>query len=118
MPGPVPVVRRQKIGTVTHPLSIGSLLAVFFLCLPSLLGGSALLANAVLYDGIDNWQPNLSALVALGVLVGAPLVSVAALVGAMVAFSRSVPTIIKSANLFLVALAMIATFALLIRFAK
>jgi hypothetical protein len=99
-----------------HIKSIVSLAATILLCLPSLLGGAAFLANLLLYRDIAEWEQPSSALVALGVLLGCPLVALAAVLGGILAFSRSVPVKMKYAHLFVISLAAIATLSLLLRF--
>lgn len=99
-----------------HVKSIVSLAVTVLLCVPSLVGGAALLANLMLYRDIAEWEQASSALVALGVLLGGPLVALAAAVGGMIALSRSVPVKIKYAHLLIVSLATIATLSLLFRF--
>ncbi len=99
-------------------MSIGSLLFTTALCLPSLIGGAALLVQLALYRDINEWREVPSALIALGTLLGAPLVAMAAVVGGVIALSRSLSTRVKYAHLFLVGLAAIATWSLMMRFTK
>jgi hypothetical protein len=99
-----------------HAKSITSLVVTVLLCLPSLIGGAALLMNLLLSKNIEQWQETSSALVALGVFVGGPLVTLAAVVGGIVALSRSVSVQMKCAHLFVVGLAAVAALSLLFRF--
>jgi len=99
-----------------HATGIGTLILTVVLCLPSLIGGVALLTNVVLYRDIGQWEQTSSALVALGFFVGGPLVALAAVVGGIIAFSRNMPLKLKYAHLFVVSLATITTLLLLLRF--
>lgn len=101
-----------------HVKDIGSLAATVILCLPSLIGGIALLINSLLYQSIEQWEETSSALVALGVIAGGPFVAVAAIVGGLSAVSRSVSSKLKAAELLMICLAAIATFCLLSRFGR
>ncbi len=96
---------------------IASLLIITFLCLPSLIGASALGVQLLLHQDMSHWNATASALIAQGALFGLPLVGVAAVVGAIVALT-CVPPRIKYADLFIVTLASLASLSLLIRFAK
>jgi hypothetical protein len=93
-----------------------SLAATTVLCLPSLLGGFALLANLLLQRHLEDWGPASTSSVALGVFVGGPLVAIAAMMGLLIAFSSSLSLKVKSAHLIIVALGGIATLCLLFRF--
>jgi len=86
------------------------------LCLPSLVGGTAFVFNLLLYQDIEQWRQTSSALIALGILVGGPLVALAAIVGGVTTLCRRVPFRMKCAHLFVVSLATIATLSLLFRF--
>ena len=99
-----------------HAKGISSLAVTVLLCLPSLIGGAALLMNLLLSRDIEQWQETSSALVALGVFAGGPLVTLAAVVGGITALSRSVSVQMKCAHLFVVGLAAVATLSLLFRF--
>jgi len=102
----------------THSKDIGSLAVTILFCLPSLLGGAALLMNSVRYENIEQWKDGSSALVAVGVIVGNPFVAVAAIVGGITTLSSSVSGSVKRVELFVVCLATIATFCLQSRFGK
>jgi len=93
-----------------------SLTATIVLCLPSLLGGLALLANLLLQRHLEDWGRASAASVALGVFVGGPLVAMAAIMGLLVACSDRLSPKIKSAHLLIVSLGAIATISLLFRF--
>ena len=95
-----------------------SLAATIVLCLPSLIGGLALLANLLLRRHLEEWGQGFVASVALGVFVGGPLVAIATIMGFLVAFRDSVSLRIKSAHLIVVGLGAIATISLLFRFAR
>jgi len=99
-----------------HPKGIVSLAATVLFCLPSLVGGAALLANLLSGESIEQWGQTSSALVALGVFVGSPLVALAAVVGGTSAFRRRVPLGFKYAQLFVVGLAALATLSLFFQF--
>jgi hypothetical protein len=101
-----------------HAKDIGSLAATTLLCLPSIIGGTALLMNLLLYRNIEQWKEGSSALVALGVIAGGPFVAVAAIVGGISAFCSSVSGSVKRVELLLVCLAAIATFCLQSQFGK
>ena len=96
---------------------IASLLLTIFLCLPSLIGGGALLLQAALYRDIGQWKETPSALIALGAILGGPLVGVAALIGAIISFSR-LPSRFKYAHLAVIGMAAIATLSLLLEFSR
>ena len=95
-----------------------SLTATIVLCLPSLVGGLALLTNVVLQRRLGDWGQSFAASVALGVFVGGPLVAIATVIGLLVAVRDNVPPQIKSAHLIIVGLGAIATISLLFRFAR
>ena len=95
-----------------------SLAATIALCLPSLVGGLALLVNLSLQPHLEGWEQHSAAFVALGVFIGGPLVAVATMMGLLVAFRDSVSLRIKSAHLVIVGLGAIATISLLLRFAR
>ena len=102
----------------TYAKAMTSLSVTILFCLPSLLGGAALLMNSVLYENIEQWKDGSAALVALGVIVGSPFVAIAAIVGGITAFCSSVSGSVKRVELFVVFLAAIATFCLQSRFGK
>jgi len=93
-----------------------SLTTTIVLCLPSLLGGLALLTNLLLQRHLEHWGRASAAFVALGVFVGGPLVAMAAVMGLLVASSDSLSSKVKSAHLIIVSLAAIAVISLLFRF--
>lgn len=99
-----------------HAISIISLAVTILLCLPSLVSGAAFVLNLLLYRDIEEWKQTSSALVAMGVFLGSPLVALAAIVGGIATLSGSVHFRIKCAHLFVVSLATIATLLLLFRF--
>src|SRR5208337_738115 len=99
-----------------HAKSVLSLTATTVLCLPSLLGGVALLANLLLQRHMEDWGRASRASVALGVFVGGPLIAMAALLGVLVALSNNLSPRIKSAHLIIVGLGALATLSLLFRF--
>ena len=86
----------------THAKAMTCLSVTILFCLPSLLGGAALLMNSVLYENIEQWKDGSSALVALGVIVGSPFVAIAAIVGGITAFCSSVSGSVKRVELFVV----------------
>jgi hypothetical protein len=88
------------------------------LCLPSLVGGASLLLEMALHENIGQWTPVASALIALGALLGGPLVAVAAVVGGISAWSRSASNGLKFAHLTVVGAAAISTLSLLLRFGR
>jgi hypothetical protein len=94
---------------------IASLVLTILLCLPSLLAGGALIIQLLLSRDITQWQQTPAALIALGGLLGGPLVSLAAIVGGIVSLTR-LPIKIKYAHLVVVALAALSTFSLLLWF--
>ena len=110
------VSRARKNWLSMHAKGIASLVVTVLLCLPSLIGGAAFLINLLLHRKIEEWEETSSALVALGVFVGGPLVTLAAVVGGITGLSRSVAAEIKYAHLFVVVLATIAMLSLLFRF--
>ena len=97
--------------------SVLSLTATFGLCLPSLLGGLALLTNVVMRRNLEDWGEASAASAALGVFVGGPLVSIATVIGLLVAYHPRISSGIKCAHLIIVVLGALATMALLFRFA-
>jgi len=108
--------RSEKSWLLVSSWDAISLSVTVLLCLPSLIGGGALLINLLLYRSIAEWSTASSALVALGSFLGGPLVALAAVVGGIIAFRRTVSFEIKCAHLFVVVLATIATFYLLLQF--
>lgn len=84
------VSRARKSWLSMHAKGIASLVVTVLLCLPSLIGGAAFLINLLLHRKIEEWEETSSALAALGVFVGGPLVTLAAVVGGITGLSRSV----------------------------
>jgi hypothetical protein len=101
-----------------RPKGILSLTVIVLLCLPSLVAGAALLINLLLYPDIEQWEESSSALVAMGVFVGAPLVPMAAVVSAIAALRQRVSVGIKYAHLAVLTFATIANLSLFLRFGK
>ena len=97
--------------------AVASLALTTILCLPSLLGGAALLAQIILYRDISEWRQMPSAFIALGSIIGGPLVTLAAVVGGIISFS-DLPARVKYAHLFVIGLAAVAALSLLLRFSK
>ena len=95
---------------------IVSLVPTVLLCLPSLSGALAILANVVLERRIDEWGTASSVAVAVAVFFGWPLVFLAAVVGGLVGLSRSVSQEVKYAHYIVVGVATIATFSLTFHF--
>ncbi len=93
-----------------------ALIPTTLLCLPSLAGGIALVGNALLGHRITEWNLASSASVAAAVILGGPLVVVAAIIAAVMAFSPRVSMGIKYANYAIVTVAGIATFSLVFGF--
>jgi hypothetical protein len=93
-----------------------SLIATVVLCLPSLVGGLALLPNLVLQRHPADWREGSAVLVALGVFIGRPMVAIATMIGLAVALRPSVSAQMKSAHLVIVVLGMMATILLWFRF--
>jgi hypothetical protein len=93
-----------------------TLIATLVLCLPSLIGGLALLANLWLRRYLSDGGEGSAALVAVGVFVGRPMIAIATLVGLAVALRPSVSAQMKSAHLVIVVLGMMATILLWFRF--
>ena len=116
MPHGEAIANSEKSWSLVHGRGAISLLVTVLLCLPSLIGGGALLINLLLYRNLAEWQPISSALVALGFFLGGPLVAIAAVVGGIIAFRRTVSLEIKCVHLLVVILATIATFCLLFQF--
>jgi ABC-type arginine/histidine transport system permease subunit len=100
----------------THAKGILSLFLTVLLCLPSLIGGMALLVNLLLYREIEQWGQTLSALIALGVIAGTPLLLLAAVVNGITALRGRVSAGIKCAQLLLASVAAIVELSLLFRF--
>lgn len=107
-------IRSAPSGTLKGVLSSA---LIVLLCLPSLIGGIALLLQLLLHGNIMEWNQTASALIALGCWFGGPLVAFAAFVGGMVSLTR-VPASYKYADLCVVGAAALATLSLLIEFAK
>jgi hypothetical protein len=93
-----------------------SLTATIVLCLPSLMGASALLTNLLLQRPLEDWGRASAMPVALGMFFGGPLVAMAVTIGLLVALSASFSPKIKAAHLIIVSLGAIATIWLLFRF--
>ncbi len=94
---------------------IFSLILTVLLCFPSLLGGTALLINSMIYRDAEEWGRVSGAMAAMGGIFGRPLVALAAVVGATVVFRKNVPPKIIYAHLLVVVLGMIATLVYLFR---
>jgi len=95
-----------------HAAGIISLVPTVLLCLPSLAGAMAVLANAVLQRHIEQWGTVASVTAASAVFVGWPLVVVAAAFGALVGMSHGVSRRVKYAHYTIVGVATLATFGL------
>lgn len=93
-----------------------SLVLTCMLCLPSLLGGTLLLVNSLLYHHIEEWGQATSAFVALAVFISGPLVLLATVVGLLAVLNQSVPPRIKYAHLLIVMTSAICTVTILLRF--
>ncbi len=93
-----------------------SLAATIVLCLPSVIGGLALLTNLLLQRHPSDWGDGSAVLVALGVFVGRPMVAIATMMGLAVALRPSVSAQMKSAHLIIVVLGVMATISLWFRF--
>lgn len=112
------VANAEKTWLPMHTKGILSLTATVLLCLPSLVAGAALLLNVLLYRNIEEWAQISSALVALGLFVGAPLAPMAAVMSAIAALRQRVSVKIKYAHLVVLTLAAIANLSLFLRFGK
>ena len=86
------------------------------LCLPSLLGISAVFTNGLLGRGMADWGWFSSVVVAGGVFVGGPLVLAASVVSAFAGLRRDVSRRMKYAHYSIVSVAMAATYALTFHF--
>lgn len=93
-----------------------SLVSTVLLCLPSLAGAMAVLANAVLQRHIEEWGVMSSVSVASAVFIGGPLVLAAAAVSVLVGLSRGVSQNIKYAHYAIVIIAALSTFLLTFHF--
>jgi hypothetical protein len=96
----------------TGSKGIYSLAATIFLCLPSLVAGTAVLMNKLQLTDMQQWQDTTSGLVAFGVLFGGPLVMLATLVAGITAWRQCVSLAMKFSHLLIVGLAAWATLAL------
>lgn len=110
------VARAERSWPSARGKGVVSLFLTVILCLPSLVGGAALLINVLLHRNINQWGQALSALVAFGVFFGTPLVALAAVVGGITALSGRVLVEIKYAQLLVSVLAAIATASLWLQF--
>jgi small-conductance mechanosensitive channel len=99
-----------------HTRGVISLVLTVLLCLPSLTGAMAVLANVLLQRDVGEWGVGSSALVATAVFIGRPLVVIAVVVSGLVGLSRSISQEVKYAHYLIVTLATIATFSLILRF--
>ncbi len=102
----------------SHALGIVVFDVTLLLCAPSLLGGALFVLSMMAYGGVGTWADTASALVTLAVFVGAPLVSLAALIGALSAPSRRITRGFKYANLIVVVTATLSCVSLLLHFRK
>ena len=93
-----------------------SLAATILLCLPSVLGGMALVVNLLFKRHFGNWVSGSGSLVAVGTLFGAPLVILATVIGIAVALRPLVSLPIKAAHLIAVVLGAAATISLSLLF--
>ena len=108
----------ERRSSSKHHPGLVSLAVTALLCLPSLIAGAAFLINRLLYENLEQWEPTSSALVALGVFLGSPLVALAAVVGGITAVRRGVRQEFKYVQLMVVGLAAIATLFLVFRFGR
>jgi len=99
-----------------HARGVISLVPTILLCLPSLTGAMAVLANVVLERHIETWGTVSSIVVATAVFIGWPLIVVAAVVGGLVGLSGGVSQRVKYAHYIIVSLATLATFGLTFHF--
>jgi len=99
-----------------HARGVISLVPTILLCLPSLTGAMAVLANVVLERNIEAWGTVSSIAVATAVFIGWPLIVVAAVVGGLAGLSHGVSQRVKYAHYIIVSLATLATFGLTFHF--
>lgn len=112
---PVPTLSNARPGKLK---GVVSTVSIVLLCLPSLVGATAMLWQAViLHRDMANWNEAAAALIALGSLLGLPLVATAAVIGGIISLT-GVRAPFKYANLFVVALAALATLLLFLKLAK
>ena len=95
---------------------IGTLAVTIALCLPSLLGVSAVFANGLLGRGMADWGRFSSVVVGGGVFLGGPFVLAASVVSAFAGLRSDVSHRMKCTHYSIVCVAMAATFALTFHF--
>jgi hypothetical protein len=116
MPRAGVVATAEKLQTVpAPPKGTFSLILTILLCLPSLIGVTAFLLNLLLYRDPEEWGQISGALVGMGGIFGRPLVALAAVVGASVAFRTNVPPRILYAHLVVVGFGTIASLIFLFK---
>ena len=117
MSGHVDIPQSTRCASSGTFKGVASTALILFFCLPSLIGGFALLLQLLLHGNIMEWNETASALIALGCWFGGPLVALAAFVGSIVSLTR-VPAGFKYADLCVVGVATLAALSLLLKFAK
>lgn len=93
-----------------------TLAVTILLSLPSVMGGLALVVNLLLQRHFGQWIQGSGALVAVGMLVGTPLVILATAVGVVVALRPLISMRMKAAHLIVVGLGAAATISLVLLF--
>ena len=93
-----------------------TLVVTILLSLPSIFGGLALLVNLLLQRHFGQWIQGTGTLVAVGILVGSPLVILATAIGIVVALRPLVSMRMKAAHLIIVGLGAAATISLSLLF--
>jgi hypothetical protein len=95
---------------------IVSAIAVFSLCLPSLGGGIALLANSMAHRPVADWGMVSSLAVAIAAMFGLPTILIAIVLCAYSVFSVTADPRVKLASVLILGLAIAASFSVSLRF--
>lgn len=89
-----------------------TLITISVLCLPSVIGGVAVLYNFMLHRHLAEWGETSAALIGSAMFFGLPLMAIAALMGIVVALRSVVSPAMKLAHLIVVVVGTTATIGL------
>ncbi len=99
-----------------RPRGIAGLVAVAFLCLPSVAGAIVLLYNFAIQRPVTEWGLASTATVALAAIFGYPMLVAAIVVCAVSVLSSRVPVGVKFTDISILGLGILTTFVVTFRF--